>query len=215
MKVRLFVALIFSIALVFSSIAFILYHMFIGKGERVDIGWFLSHSRPHMWAELGVALAVGLSVLGGGLGIYTTGASIMGAGVHAPRIRTKNLISIIFCEAVAIYGLISSVVFCGLVKTFKFSVILINDLEDENHDIMRMNYNTGFTLFAAGLSVGLVNLSCGICIGIVGSCAAIADAANSKLFVRILIIEIFGSAIGLFGLIAGIFMTSKCRMGEE
>ncbi|KAE8209968.1 hypothetical protein CF319_g9450 [Tilletia indica] len=181
-----------------------LYALLTGSGEAFNVGKFLEQTSPYAFAILGIGFCIGLSVMGAGWGIFLTGSSILGAGVRAPRITTKNLISIIFCEVVAIYGVIMAIV---------FSSKITGNLKAGTSDSLYSadNYLTGHLLFWGGLTVGLCNLVCGVAVGVTGANAAIADAADPQLFVKVLVLEIFGSILGLFGLIVGLIMTGPAQ----
>ena len=165
---------------------------------NLSANW-LYRINPYTWAGAGTGLALGLSVVGAAWGIWITGSSLLGAAVRTPRIRSKNLISIIFCEAVAIYGIIISILLSQ-----KFSPVI-------SYEYTFFDYYSAFSILNSGLTAGLANIFCGICVGIIGSSCALSDAQNPVLFMKILVIEIFGSALGLFGVIVAIIMSADAQ----
>lgn len=177
------------------------------SSEFCNAGWaeVLTHMSPYGFANFGVAFGLGFSIVGAAWGIWLTGSSLVGAAVKAPRIKSKNLISVIFCEATAIYGVIMAIILTNKIKEPEDAGYYLV----ENWDYPGYYY-AGYGMFSAGLSVGLTNIASGVSVGIAGSSCAIADAQDASLFVKILIVEIFASALGIFGIIVGIIQSNAC-----
>lgn len=161
---------------------------------------------PYGWANWGIAVGLGFSVVGAAWGIWLTGSSLVGAAVKAPRIKSKNLVSVIFCEATAIYGVILAIILLNKVAPPKD----ISPTFDEDWNWASF-YFAGYSVFFSGCSVGITNIASGISVGIAGSACAIADAQDDSLFVKILIVEIFASALGIFGIIVGIIQSNNAQ----
>ena len=70
----------------------------------------------------------------------------------------------------AIYGVIMAIIFSSKMKSVPGDDIYSGS-----------NYFTGFAIFWSGLTVGMCNLICGVSVGINGSSAALADAADPTL----------------------------------
>merc|ERR1711907_843278 len=181
---------------------------------------------PTFLSFYGTAFALGLSVLGAAWGIFLTGSSLLGAAIKVPRIRSKNLISVIFCEALAIYGVIIAIISATKVESKSTYEAWAEATPSGAMKSTMTHYGAGlewdpqimgaaYAIFASGITVGLANLFCGICVGVVGSSCAIADAQDARMFVKMLIIEIFGSALGLFGIIVGIIISSNSKMEKS
>lgn len=179
-----------------------------------DESWLCAFSSisPFFYAYLGVAFSLGLSVLGAAWGIFITGSSLVAAGVKAPRIATKNIVSIIFCEAVAIYGVIMAILMQNKIQSIPNFPTAMPEYPTGPVAVVQA---AGYCMLAVGFSVGFSNLFCGICVGVSGSGCALGDAQRPDLFVKMLIIEIFGSALGLFGVIVGIIQVNGAQFPKS
>jgi V-type H+-transporting ATPase proteolipid subunit len=74
-----------------------------------------------------------------------------------------------------------------------------------------MNYSlfSGFLDLAAGLSVGMSGMAAGYAIGIVGDMGVRSYMQQSRVFVGMVLILIFGEVLGLYGLIVALILHSK------
>jgi len=201
-----------------------LYLLFNGYGYLFNPGKVLATTDPYLFIGLGQGLAIGFCTLGAAWGMIVTGSPLAGATVKAPHVRMKNLLSVIFCEVCGIYGVIIMIVMSGMSGNYNKSNgpqfvpehynCNINEVSPDGTSTEDCIYTRkvlfiAYSLFFAGLNVGLANLVTGVTVGVAGAGCVLADARNKTLFSKLLLITIFGSVMGLFSLVVALLMSTK------
>ena len=177
------------------------------QSTYADYSDVLNNIDPWFYGMFGAVAGLFLSIIGAGWGIFLTGSTLVGAAIKAPRIKSKNLISVIFCEATAIYGIIIAIILASRIDN-GYPTDLQETYNATCEGYIAFAYYTCYVIFFSGLAAGFTNLGSGICVGVAGASCALADAMKPELFVKVLIVEIFGSALGIFGIIVGIIAGS-------
>ena len=161
----------------------------------------------------------------------------------------RNIVPVIMAGILGIYGLIVAAILVGKIQVRAASIQCADDerapcagtlavprhralaplptIAPHSAPILQVPLPTGnkyssfagFSHLAAGLACGLSSLAAGLAIGVVGDAGVRAVGQQDKLYVGMILILIFGEALGLYGLIVALILSQKgalppCRCRE-
>jgi V-type H+-transporting ATPase proteolipid subunit len=158
----------------------------------------LTDLSPWNFAGEGIGFCVGLAASGAAWGIWSCGTAIAGTAVISGRIAMRDIMNLILCEVIAIYGLIMALVLNGR-------------MEFSAPPFERQHYHAGYALFFGGLVQGSCSFSAGLAIGIVGSTISIVCHRDAELFFKLLIVQIFSELIGIMGLLVCLLTSMRAQ----
>ncbi|RYP90299.1 hypothetical protein DL770_003595 [Monosporascus sp. CRB-9-2] len=144
----------------------------------------------------GIASAMIFGCIGAAYGTAKSGIGIAGVGTFRPGLIMKCLIPVIMSGILAVYSLV-------------IAVLIAEDMAPPTTQSYSL-FN-GFMHLACGLAVGMTGLAAGYCIGIVGDKGVRAYMEQSRVFVGMVLILIFGEVLGLYGLIVALILNTKSR----
>jgi len=144
----------------------------------------------------GIAFAMTFGSIGAAYGTAKSGIGIAGVGTFRPDLIMKSLIPVVMSGIIAVYSLVIAVLIAG-------------DMEPPPGQSYSL-FN-GFMHLACGMSVGFTGLAAGYAIGVVGDMGVRSYMLQSRIFVGMVLILIFGEVLGLYGLIVALILNTKSR----
>lgn len=144
----------------------------------------------------GIAFAMIFGCIGAAYGTAKSGIGISGVGTFRPDLIMKSLIPVVMSGIIAVYALVIAVLIAGD----------MGPPPGQNYSLF-----SGFMHLACGLSVGLTGCAAGYAIGKVGDMGVRSYMQQSRIFVGMVLILIFGEVLGLYGLIVGLILNTHSR----
>jgi V-type H+-transporting ATPase proteolipid subunit len=148
---------------------------------------------------MGLSAALVFSNLGAAYGTAKSGVGIASIGVLKSELVFKSLIPVVMAGILGIYGLIVAVILGSKIK-------YVRSGQQTQSDAPYNAFN-GYKHLASGLCCGLSSLAAGLAIGVVGD-AGVRANAQKDIFVGVILILIFAEALGLYGLIIAIILST-------
>lgn len=161
--------------------------------------------------------------MGAAAGTAKAGVGIMRAGVKSPEQVWRNLIPVVMAGVNGIYGLITAIILVGAILS-----------PDVNSTYNTYSLYTGAAHLASGLCCGVSGWVSGVCIGIAGEASVLAcgtydvelkrgmhrkggfgggekkkASGGDKIFVSMVLIQVFAGNLALFGLISSIILSQQ------
>jgi V-type H+-transporting ATPase 16kDa proteolipid subunit len=148
----------------------------------------------------------------------------MNMGIRSPELLMKNIIPVVMAGVLGIYGMIVAVILNGKVSP-----------PGAGTRYSTYSQFNAFCHLAAGLCCGFTSLISGIAIGtravgaqsamseswkkmgFTGDAGGQANSGNDNLFVATILIQVFASNIGLYGLITSLILSQQeysCEYNE-
>ncbi|KAF2858942.1 vacuolar ATP synthase-like protein 16 kDa proteolipid subunit [Piedraia hortae CBS 480.64] len=158
-----------------------------------DVGSELAPKFAPFLGMGGIAFAMIFGCMGAAYGTAKSGIGIAGVGTFRSDLIMKSLIPVVMSGIIAVYALVVAVLIAGNMKPPPATYSLFQ----------------GCLHLACGLSVGLTGMAAGYAIGVVGDTGVRSYMQQSRIFVGMVLILIFGEVLGLYGLIVSLILNTR------
>lgn len=141
-------------------------------------------------AMIGAAISVGAAALGAGMAIASNGSAMAGSLTERPEVFSKTMIAVVLAEALAIYGLLISIMILGSATP-------------------GMATSEGFIALSAGLAMCLGAIGAGIGIAYAGAAMTAAVTESPAVGAKSMLAVVLAEALAIYALLIAIMMIGQ------